>query len=259
MKGGKAALDANKYKEFALISKSNLSHNTRRFVFALDHPKMKLGLPVGQHISIRAKIDGADTLRSYTPTSSDDDLGYFELVVKVYPDGKITPWMDKLKIGDKISVNGPKGGFIYLGNGDFLKRSKGKYEPHHVKNIGMIAGGTGITPMYQIIQSVLKNKRDTTNVSLIFANVTEDDILLRSKLEELAENHPNFSLYFTLDKPGPDWKFGKGYVTVDMMRENLPDPDENSILLFCGPPPMISALEKNAEKMGYSSSKYFAF
>jgi cytochrome-b5 reductase len=199
-----------------------------------------------------------DTMRSYTPTSSDDDRGFFELVVKVYPEGKISSWLDKLQIGDKIDVNGPKGNFIYQGNGEYLRSVKRQFVPHKVKNIGMVAGGTGITPMYQIIQHVLKNN-ESVNLFLIFANVTEDDILLRHKLEQFAAKHKNFKLFFTLDKPGPDWAFGKGYVTVDMMKANLPNPEDESILLFCGPPPMISALEKNAEKLGYSSANYFAF
>lgn len=42
-----------------------------------------LGLPIGQHISIQANIDGKNVMRSYTPTTLDNDKGYFELVVKV--------------------------------------------------------------------------------------------------------------------------------------------------------------------------------
>jgi cytochrome-b5 reductase len=82
-KGPKIALDATKYQKFELINKINVSHNTRKFMFKLQTPKTVLGLPVGQHMSIRAIIDGKVTMRSYTPTSSDDNLGYFALVVKV--------------------------------------------------------------------------------------------------------------------------------------------------------------------------------
>ena len=42
-----------------------------------------LGLPIGQHVSVSAEINGKDIMRSYTPTSSDDDLGHFDLLVKV--------------------------------------------------------------------------------------------------------------------------------------------------------------------------------
>lgn len=51
--------------------------------FGLPHPQDMLGLPIGQHISVQAEINGKDIMRSYTPTSSDDDLGHFDLLVKV--------------------------------------------------------------------------------------------------------------------------------------------------------------------------------
>ena len=51
--------------------------------FALPRTDDVLGLPIGQHISVSAEIDGKDITRSYTPTSSDDDLGHFDLLIKV--------------------------------------------------------------------------------------------------------------------------------------------------------------------------------
>ena len=60
---------------------------------------------------------------------------------------------------------------------------------------------SGITPMLQIVKAVLKDPADTTKVSLLFANQTEEDILLRSELELLAKRHDNFELWYTLDRP----------------------------------------------------------
>lgn len=59
-----------------------------RYRFALPNKDDVLGLPIGQHISVQAEINGKNIMRSYTPTSSDDDLGHFDLLVKViiYPD-----------------------------------------------------------------------------------------------------------------------------------------------------------------------------
>lgn len=54
-----------------------------RYRFALPHPTDILGLPIGQHISISAEINGKEIMRSYTPTSSDDDQGHFDLLIKV--------------------------------------------------------------------------------------------------------------------------------------------------------------------------------
>lgn len=76
--------------------------------------------------------------------------------------------MDKLSIGEMVKFRGPLGRFSYAPN---MKRF-----------IGMIAGGTGITPMFQVIKAILENPRDRTKISLIFGNITEDDILLQHEL-----------------------------------------------------------------------------
>ncbi|RUS28630.1 hypothetical protein BC938DRAFT_481650 [Jimgerdemannia flammicorona] len=106
------------------------------------------------------------------------------------------------------------------------------------------SGGTGITPMLQLIRKIFSDPTDTTKVSLIFANVTEDDILLRSELDKLAEQHPKqFSVYYTLDKPPKGWKGGKGFVDDKMAKDKLPGPQEDGVIVFvCGPPGMVGAL-----------------
>jgi ferredoxin-NADP reductase len=60
-----------------------------------------------------------------------------------------------------------------------------------------IAGGTGITPMLQVANEVLRNPDDKTEVSLIFGNVSEDDILLRKEIDKLAKQHKNFKVPLT--------------------------------------------------------------
>ena len=123
-----------------------------------------LGLPVGKHLMISANIDGKLVSRAYTPISSDDDLGYFDLIVKVYfknvhpkfPEGgKITQYLESLNIGDSIDVLGPKGCITYLGHGKFQVEDKmNKKNPPELRSakiVGMIAGGSGITPMLQVM------------------------------------------------------------------------------------------------------------
>jgi cytochrome-b5 reductase len=107
-----------------------------RYRFSLPNSNDALGLPIGQHISLCATIDGKECFRSYTPTTLDDTKGYFELVVKSYPQGNMSKHLDEMKIGQKMKVRGPKG---------FMK-----YRANLVSEIGMLAGGTGITPMYQV-------------------------------------------------------------------------------------------------------------
>lgn len=72
----------------------------------------------------------------------------------------------------------------------------------------MIAGGTGITPMLQIIRQVFKDENDGTELWLLYANQTESDILLRKELEEVQAAHSErFHLHYTLDRPEEGWKY----------------------------------------------------
>ena len=68
---------------FELVFSEELTHDTRLMRFALPSEQHCLGLPIGQHIYLSAKVNGELVVRPYTPTSSDDDKGYFDLVLKV--------------------------------------------------------------------------------------------------------------------------------------------------------------------------------
>jgi len=216
------------------------------FRFSLDNKSQSLGLPIGQHIWIRANIEGEDVKRSYTPTSTNDDLGYFDLVVKIYPKGKMSQYLDKLDIGDAIEVAGPKGTFLY---------QKNKFS-----SIGMIAGGTGITPMLQVIKEILKYDDDTTDVTLLFGNITYQDIILKEMIDELADKHPRFKVYYVLNEPPEGWKQGVGFITKQMIQEHLPPKSDDMQILICGPPPMTNGMTKILkEELDFTRSHYFVF
>jgi len=234
----RVVLDPTNWKEFALKGKIIISPNTALYRFALERDNDVLGLPIGQHISVAAEIDGKEIVRSYTPTSSDDDSGHFDLVVKTYEKGNISRYLSLLNIGQKVRVKGPKGQF--------------KYSPDLCDTIGMIAGGTGITPMLQIIRAALKNPLDMTKLSLIYANVNEEDILLRSELDELAEAHPaRFRVYYVLNNPPATWSGGVGFVSQEQIQQHLPASRDDIKILLCGPPPMIKAMKQHLQALNY--------
>jgi len=244
----KKVLKPDTFQEFELEEKTVISHNVAIYRFKLPNPRAILGLPIGQHISIGAVLpqpDGStkEIVRSYTPISGDHQPGHFDLLIKSYPQGNISKHMASLIVGQPIRVRGPKGAFHYT--------------PNMVRHFGMVAGGTGITPMLQIIRAIVRGREtgDKTEVDLIFANVTPQDILLREDLEALVKTDSKIRIHFVLDKPPEGWTGGVGYVTADMITKWLPKPADDIKILVCGPPPMISGLKKATESLGYKKAR----
>lgn len=197
-------------ESFLSLASVDLTTATFSYRFKLPSPRSILGLPIGQHISIGAHLpqpDGSvkEIVRSYTPISGDHQPGFVDLLIKSYPQGNISKHMASLQVGQAIRVRGPKGAFVYT--------------PNMVRHFGMIAGGTGITPMLQVIRAIVRGRAtgDKTEVDLIFANVTAQDILLREDLDALAKEDSNIRIHYVLDKPPEGWTGGVGFVTADMI------------------------------------------
>ncbi|KAF2171899.1 hypothetical protein M409DRAFT_50515 [Zasmidium cellare ATCC 36951] len=246
-------LKPDEFQEFPISEKKQISHNTAIYRFKLPTETSILGLPIGQHISLAATLDVTDpktsnverkeVVRSYTPISSDVEPGYFDLIVKSYPTGNISRHLATLNVGDNMKVRGPKGAMVYT--------------PNMVRHFGMIAGGTGITPMLQVARAIQRGRKsgDRTKVDLIFANVNPEDILLKDDLDQLAKEDPDFNVYYVLNNPPENWKGGVGFVTGDMIKERLPLPAKDVKILICGPPPMVSAIKKATEALGFEKAR----
>lgn len=251
------AFSPKEFRAFTLREKISLNHNTAIYRFDLPKDK-KSGMFVASCLLTRAEVDGKEVVRPYTPVNDPEARGYVDLLVKVYPEGNMSKHIDSLKPGQSLDIKGPLTKLVYT--------------PNLKKDIGMIAGGTGITPMLQVIHEVLKNKEDKTNISLVFANVTEGDILLRKELDDLAAKHPNFKVHYVLEKPPAKWNQGVGYVNAATISSKMPAPSDTSLILVCGPPGMMEAvsggkapdysqgeLKGLLKQAGFTSSMVFKF
>ncbi|XP_017247630.1 nitrate reductase [NADH] [Daucus carota subsp. sativus] len=241
-----------------LISKTAISHDVRVFRFGLPLEDQVLGLPVGKHIFLCASINDKLCMRAYTPTSTIDEVGYFELVVKIYfkgvvprfPDGGLmSQYLDSIPLGTVLDVKGPLGHIEYTGRGNFTVSGKHKF----AKKLAMISGGTGITPVYQVMQAILKDPEDETEMYVVYANRTEDDILLKNELDAWAVKYADkVKVWYVVEKANEGWKYSSGFITEAILREHIPAGSEDVLALACGPPPMIRfAVNPNLEKMGY--------
>lgn len=202
-----------------------------------------------------SKPEGKKVKRKYTPISKGDQVGYCDLLVKVYypceqfpMGGLMTQYMDKLKVGEDMDFVGPRGKVTYHGEGRFTLVKLGNREVQ-VREVAMVAGGSGIAPMYQLIRYIADHS-ESISVSLIFANKTEADILLRPELETLAIEG-KLRLWLTLDSAPETWTQGRGYVTREMLQAHLPPGSAEALVLISGPSPMNRALRTMLPELGY--------
>eukprot|EP01116_Phalansterium_solitarium_P020515 TRINITY_DN608_c0_g1_i1.p1 TRINITY_DN608_c0_g1~~TRINITY_DN608_c0_g1_i1.p1 ORF type:complete len:494 (+),score=81.24 TRINITY_DN608_c0_g1_i1:68-1549(+) len=256
------------WEEVELAKKEIETLNTRRFTFRPLKQGLKVGLPVGNHLLIGANFTDDNTThlvsRPYSPVRpvrTDEDDGTFDLVVKIYfagespafpQGGKMSQHLESLKVGDKVLVKGPDGHVLYKGCGRFTIGGV----TIATKRVALIAGGTGLTPMVQLIRSALSDKSDETKLSLLYSNRTVDDILMRNELDQMAAENPDrFTVWYTVstDPEGKEWKFSVGHVDEELMHEHLfSPPDASTIAFLCGPPAMIDlAAIPGMEKLGY--------
>jgi nitrate reductase (NAD(P)H) len=261
-------LKPREFQKMPLVEKIFVNHDTRIFRFALPRPDMKLGLPTGQHIFLRANVQGNVVMRPYSPMTDDNTLGHVDFIIKVYfknqhprfPEGgKMSQHLDSMKIGDTIEAKGPLGEFVYETRGKFSWKSKLR----QCKQLSLIAGGTGISLPYQVASKVLSNPDDPTKVKLLFANQTPDDILAKDYIDELVKKHSDrFEVWYTVDRVPEackgEWKYDVGFISDAMISKALFPASEDTVCLMCGPPIMYEkACIPNLLKVGYSRDNIF--
>uniref|UniRef100_A0A914QY54 NADH-cytochrome b5 reductase n=1 Tax=Panagrolaimus davidi TaxID=227884 RepID=A0A914QY54_9BILA len=258
-------------KTVTLISKESVTHDVRLFRFQLPNSDNTLGILAGEHIKLTADIASRTMFRFYSPISKPEEKGYFEIIMKIYSpnsenpnQGTFSRYMDSLPLDSDITISGPFGRFGYLSNGDFLVNAKAvmKY-----KSIAMISGGSGLTPMLPIIREVIKeNHINGPKLSLIYTNKTEDDVIQSDELKRYAHTHDSFNLTLVFtrlmkkesDRQDPvKWieKFER--IDESLFSNTFPKPQENVLVLICGPKGMNEAAKLICTSLGYPNIHVF--
>lgn len=146
------------------------------------------------------------------------------------------------------------------------------WTPNTFSHVYLIAGGAGITPIYQLVQGILDNPIDKTKVSVIFGVNTEEDLLLRSEFDDYKRRYPDrFEIHYTVSRPGrnftPNEGVRLGKVTKGLLSELMGGSKEQNAKIFvCGPPAMETSLVGSRasgqgilEQLGYSKDEIHRF
>jgi ring-1,2-phenylacetyl-CoA epoxidase subunit PaaE len=138
----------------------------------------------GQHLLLSVQLNGEKISRTYsicTAPSLDDDIA---ITIRRIQDGKLSGYLvDHAREGMELELEGPFGDFTLQVN------------PVGNRHLIMIAAGSGITPLYAMLRSILYGEPESS-VSLIYANRSFDRIIFHQQLQELEQQFGNrFKLY----------------------------------------------------------------
>lgn len=213
----------------------SLAHDVRRLRIKTNKP---LEFSPGQYVQLQF---AADAIRPYSMAGicGDDEL---EFHIRIVPDGRVTPRLDReLGVGDKLRVSGPLGA-------SYLRRK-------HQGPMLCIAGGTGLAPMLSVARGALESGMSNP-VHFYFGARSEIDIYGLGELEALTARYDNFRYQVVLSACDSDAPYVRGFVT-DAVRERFDSLDGWRVYL-AGPPPMVEAASRLAERRGADPAHVYA-
>lgn len=257
-------LQSRSWVKAKLCKKVTVSSDSRIFSFALEHDEQKMGLPTGQHVMLKVQDSSPakeNILRAYTPISQTEQKGTVDLLVKVYfstpgfEGGKMTMALENLSIGSSVEFKGPIGKFTYLGKG--MVSINDNKRP--VKSFRMICGGSGITPIFQVLRAVVQDPEDKTTCVVLDGNKKEEDILCREDLDAFAAAESGrCSIIHTLTNGSSSWTGLHGRISEQLLKDYV-SPTEGCMVLICGPKAMEQSVHEILLQLGWAESNLVFF
>jgi propane monooxygenase reductase component len=207
-----------------VVSNDPVTHDMRHLVLKLIEPDEIRFFP-GQYMDIT--IPGSDTVRSFSMANiTSRDGGRLEFVIKVYPDGKFSHFLDsKVQVGDRLDLSGPFGVFT-LRDGD--------------TDLVFVGGGAGMAPILALLRSMVERGLDR-KATFFYGARTKRDLCFESELRDLEGKLPSFRYLPALSEPSgdDDWDGETGLIT-DVVKRHASDLT-GAHAYVCGPPPMVEA------------------
>jgi ring-1,2-phenylacetyl-CoA epoxidase subunit PaaE len=189
----------------------------------------------GQHLTLRATIDGEEVRRNYSLCTAPDERDWM-VTIKRMPGGFFSQWAPQnLKAGDVIEVMSPHGSFTT------------EFDAANKRHLVGIAGGSGITPVLSLIKSTLRLEPES-RFTLLYGNRDSSSIIFLDALADLKDKYlDRFELYHFLDQEEQEIDLFNGMLdrarceeAIDNLVRDAGGVDD---WFICGPGPMMDAAE----------------
>lgn len=199
------------------------THDTKTFVFDLDEPMV---YKTAQFVMLKLNSEVPPRPFSIANAPNNDRI---EVTARIYPDGKFTPHLSKLKVGDEIEVTGPHGKFIY---------EKGRAT--------LIGAGTGIAPLRGIMQCSIKDGQQT---EMHYTDKSESDLIYKDELEDLRNQR---KLHLNLVVTREPESHLAGRIDHNYLKRKI---SKDGNFYICGPPDFVNETINNLKKLGISEEQ----
>jgi propane monooxygenase reductase component len=224
-----------------VVANDPVTHDMRHLVLKLVEPAEIKFFP-GQYMDIT--IPDSEEVRSFSMANTTSrDGGLLEFVIKVYPDGKFSHFLDKkVQVGDRLDLTGPFGVFT-LREGD--------------TDLVFVGGGAGMAPILSLLRHMAERGLER-NATFFYGARTKQDLCFEEELRELEQKLPSFKYIPALSEVsdgGDDWDGETGLIT-DVVKKHATDLS-GAHAYVCGPPPMVEAAVPLLTQLGVEEKRVY--
>jgi ring-1,2-phenylacetyl-CoA epoxidase subunit PaaE len=200
----------------------------------------------GQHLTLKADIQGEDVRRTYSLCVAPQD-GELKVTVKRIAGGVFSNWAnDNLKRGDEIEVMAPHGSFTWA------------FDSTASNHYAGFAGGSGITPILSLLKTALITESNS-RFTLFYGNRDSSSVIFLEELAKLKNRFMDrFQVHHFLAEEAEDIDLFNGLLDrtkCDLILGSLVEPEEITAFFICGPGPMMDAAEEALQSVGVAHDK----
>jgi propane monooxygenase reductase subunit len=224
-----------------VVANDHVTHDMRQLVIRLIEPSTLKFFP-GQYVDFA--IPGTEETRSFSMANTPSvDNGLLEFVIKVYPDGLFSGFLDtQVAVGDQVEITGPFGVFT-------LRDNPGA-------DLVFVGGGAGMAPILSLLRSMAE-RGIHRRATFYYGARRRRDLCFQPELAALGDALPNLRYVPALSEPedGDPWDGETGLIT-DVLRRRETDLS-GADAYVCGPPPMVEAAVALLPALGVADRRIF--
>ncbi len=237
----KKASNDSRYHELTIKEVVPIAKDAVNLVF--ENPGEDFQYEPGQFITIIAHVNGKKVRRAYSLCSTPFADEHPAVTVKRVPNGAMSNHInDHFKAGDTVEIMEPMGMFTT------------EFDPANMRNAVFFGGGSGITPLYSLIRSLLLKEPNST-LSLVYGNRSAEYIIFREELEKLqAEYADRLQVIHILEEGEADYSGRPVAEIIQKVAQKLEIGADTEVYV-CGPQPMMDNVTEGLKLHQYPEEK----